>query len=80
MTKKRTARARARSQMTLRQKSIREAHADIATYLAGDPSRVEVSAVRIRDDVDVKAIRETMALSQSQFARLFGIKLSVVQC
>lgn len=35
--------------------------------------------MRIPDDIDVKAIRENMALSQSQFARLFGIKLSVVQ-
>ena len=35
--------------------------------------------MHIPDDIDVKSIRENMALSQSQFARLFGIKLSVVQ-
>ena len=61
------------------QKSIRSAHADISAYLAGDPSRVETSTVHIPEDIDVKSIRENMALSQSQFARLFGIKLSVVQ-
>lgn len=32
--------------MSLR-KSIREAHADVAAYLAGDPSRVEISTVTV---------------------------------
>ena len=59
--------------------SLKEARADISAYLAGDESRVVTTTVRIPDDIDVKSIRENMALSQSQFARLFGIKLSVVQ-
>ncbi len=72
-------RATDRREPTPLQKSIREARADIATYLAGDPSRVEISTVRIPDDIDVRAVRKGLALSQSQFARLFGINLSVVQ-
>jgi putative transcriptional regulator len=60
-------------------KPIRDARADIAAYLAGDESRIEVTTVHIPDDIDVKAVRENMALSQSQFARLFGFNLSVVQ-
>ena len=59
--------------------SLKEARADISAYLAGDESRVVTTTVRIPDDIDVKSIRENMALSQSQFARLFGIRLSVVQ-
>ena len=73
------AKSRAQSRLTSLQESIREARKDIGAYLAGDLSRVEISTARIPDDIDVKSIRENLALSQSQFARLFGIKLSVVQ-
>ncbi len=73
------ARGRSRGQERSLLSSLQEAHADIAAYLAGDESRLVTSTVRIPDDIDVKSIRENMALSQSQFARLFGIKLSVVQ-
>ncbi len=73
------ARGRSQGQERSLLSSLQEAHADIAAYLAGDESRLVTSTVRIPDDIDVKSIRENMALSQSQFARLFGIKLSVVQ-
>jgi putative transcriptional regulator len=60
-------------------KSIRDAGKDIAAYLAGDAARVTVETFRVPDDVDVKAIRAKLALSQAQFAQLFGFSLSAVQ-
>lgn len=42
-----SARLSPRERVTPLQKSIREAHADIAAYLAGDPSRVEISTVTV---------------------------------
>ena len=60
-------------------RSVRKAGADIAAYLDGDASRVRVKTVCVPDDIDVKAVREKLALSQAQFADLFGFKLSTVQ-
>ena len=78
-SKRAKAKPRARPRLTPLQESIREAHADLAALFAGDPSRVEITTVRISDDIDVKSIRENLALSQSQFSRLFGIRLSIVK-
>lgn len=61
------------------QTSISEARADILAYLGGNSSRVTVQTVRIPDEIDVKAIRDSLSLSQKQFADLFGFKLSAVQ-
>ncbi len=63
---------------TLRQ-SIKEARADIAAYLDGDDSRVHIRALKVPEDVDVKSVRENLALSQKQFADMFGFKLSTLQ-
>ena len=60
-------------------KSIRGAHDDIAAYLRGDASRVEIRKIRVPDDIDVKAIREKMGLTQKQFADMFGFKVQTVQ-
>lgn len=60
-------------------RAIREAHDDIASYLKGDSSRVSVQTLKIPDDVDVRAVRMKLALSQAQFAALFGFKLSTLQ-
>jgi putative transcriptional regulator len=61
------------------EKSVRGAHGDIAAYLKGDASRVHIQKLRIPDDIDVKAVRENMGLSQKQFADLFGFKVQTVQ-
>ena len=58
---------------------LREGRKDIKAYLRGDGSRVTVSTVAIPDDVDVKAIRERQGLSQSEFAKAYGFKLSAVK-
>lgn len=60
-------------------RSIRDARADIAAYLAGDSSRVTIQTLHVPDDVDVKAVRETLGLSQAQFAKMFGFNLSTLQ-
>lgn len=63
---------------TLR-KSIRNARHEIAAYLNGDVSGVKIQSLRVPDDVDVKAVRESLALTQKQFADMFGFKLATVQ-
>ena len=58
---------------------LREGRKEIKAYLRGDNSTVLVSEVVIPDDVDVKAIRERQGLSQSEFAKVYGFKLSAVK-
>ncbi len=58
---------------------LREGRKDIKAYLRGDGSRVTVTAVAIPDDVDVKAIREAQGLSQAEFAKAYGFKVSAVK-
>ncbi len=58
---------------------LREGRKDIKAYLRGDDSRVTVSTVAIPDNVDVKAIRERQGLSQSEFAKAYGFKLSALK-
>jgi putative transcriptional regulator len=65
--------------MTDLRSHIREAREDIVAYLRGDASRVIVQTLRVPDDVDVRAVRESLALTQKQFADMFGFKLSAVQ-
>lgn len=38
-----------------------------------------IQTLRVPDDVDVKEVRQSLALSQKQFAEMFGFKLSAVQ-
>ena len=44
-----------------------------------DRSQVTVPAVKIPDVVNVKAIRERQGLSQSEFAKAYGFKVSAVK-
>lgn len=60
-------------------KLIEEAHEDLKAYFRGDKSRVTEHVVIVPDEVDVKAIRAKLGLSQSAFARRFGFTLSAVQ-
>lgn len=59
--------------------SIKRSHEDLKAYFRGDKSRVTEYVVIVPDDVDVKAIRAKLGLSQSAFARRFGFTLSAVQ-
>lgn len=61
------------------QKSIRDARADILAYLNGDDSRVTIQTLRVPEDIDVKSVRENLALSQRQFADMFGFNLATLQ-
>ncbi len=58
---------------------LRDGRKEIRAYLRGDDSMVIVNEVAIPDDVDVKAIRSRQGLSQSEFARTYGFKLSAVK-
>ena len=65
--------------MTKFLEQLRESRKDIKQYLSGDNSRVTVTTVKIPDDVDVKAIRARQGLSQSEFAKAYGFKVSAIK-
>lgn len=48
-------------------------------YAGGDCSKARVRVVKVPDQVDVKAIRDNLNMSQRQFAAAFGFPLSTVQ-
>jgi putative transcriptional regulator len=45
----------------------------------GEPTGVRKRVVRVPVEVDVKAIRRRLGMSQSQFARTFGFSLGTLQ-
>lgn len=59
--------------------SLRGARADLEAYFSGDESRVAIQTIRVPEDIDVKSVRENLALSQRQFAEIFGFNLSTLQ-
>ncbi|NRQ13479.1 NadS family protein [Ensifer sesbaniae] len=48
-------------------------------YAGGDESKARVRIVKVPDQVDVKAIRENLKMSQREFAAAFGFPLATVQ-
>ena len=60
-------------------RGFREAREDIEAWARGDKSRVREYTMLVPDDVDVKALRGKMGLTQADFAILYGFKLSAVQ-
>ena len=56
-----------------------EARDALRAYFAGDGSKVKAYRIEIPDQVDVKAIRGRLGLSQSAFAASFGFSLASVQ-
>jgi putative transcriptional regulator len=48
-------------------------------YAGGDSSKARVRVVKVPDQVDVKAIRDNLNMSQRQFAAAFGFPLATVQ-
>ena len=52
---------------------------EILKYEQGLNTNVRESVVVIDDDIDVKAIRERLGLSQQKFAKVFAIPVATVQ-
>jgi putative transcriptional regulator len=52
---------------------------EAAAYANGEAVEVRVSQVRVPDEVDVRAIRKRLNLSQSEFAMRFGFTASSVK-
>jgi putative transcriptional regulator len=48
-------------------------------YAGGDVSKARVRVVRVPDNVDVRAIRGSLKMSQREFAAAFGFPLATVQ-
>lgn len=48
-------------------------------HARGDDSVARVRVVRVPEQVDVKAIRQQLNMSQSEFARRFGFSLDALQ-
>ena len=59
-----------KNKLTPGQRMIESAKQALA-FAKGDPAHG--CTVHVPDDIDVKSIREKIALSQSDFARLFGL-------
>lgn len=48
-------------------------------YADGDESKARVRRIRVPDNVDVRAIRNSLQMSQKEFAAAFGFPLATVQ-
>lgn len=64
--------------MAIGKKVLRSLH-EIVEHEQGLKTNVRVSTVRIDDEIDVRAIREAMSLSQQKFADLYGLPVATVQ-
>jgi len=53
-------------------RKILEGLEDLTSHARGEKTSVRVRTVTVPDDVDVKAIRERLGLTQLQFAARFG--------
>jgi putative transcriptional regulator len=51
---------------------------DVLAFTKGDKSRAKIVAVTVAD-VDVRAARKKLGLSQDRFARAFGVSASTVR-
>lgn len=66
----------------MRKKLFNELKASLeeaAAHARGEKTGVRVRIVRVPRDVDVKAIRQQMRMTQRQFAERFGFPLGTVQ-
>ena len=58
---------------------IAEGLREAISYANGDKSRGEVHRFKVPENVDVRAIRETLGLSQPEFALRFGFSLGTLR-
>ncbi|MGH7035876.1 MAG: helix-turn-helix domain-containing protein [Stellaceae bacterium] len=52
---------------------------DMEAHLAGDKSRAVIHVVRVPEEIDVRALRKRLKLSQAQFAAKFGLDARALQ-
>jgi len=60
-------------------KKVLDSIQEILEYEEGRKTNVRVSSVTIDDEVDVRAVREALHLSQRKFAALYGLPVATVQ-
>ena len=65
--------------MTKAGKSITAGLQDALAYVQGDASRGRAQTVRVPVEVDVKAIRKRLGLTQAAFAERYGFELSSIR-
>ena len=65
--------------MTKAGKQITEGLEEALEYAKGKDTGAVVHTVSVPDRIDVKAIRSSSGLSQSQFAKLYGFNLASLQ-
>lgn len=58
---------------------ILEGLEEVAAYLDGKPAPVRVTTVNIPDEVDVRAVREAVGATQTEFAARFGIPVDTLR-
>ncbi len=59
--------------------SIRRGLEDALAYARGDKSRGRATVVRVPKQVDVKAVRKRLGLSQAAFAARFGVSIGTLR-
>jgi putative transcriptional regulator len=65
--------------MTKAGQSIAAGLQDALAYVQGDTSRGHAQVVRVPVEVDVKAIRKRLGLTQAAFAERYGFELSSIR-
>ena len=60
-------------------KKVLESIQEILDYEEGRKTNVRISSVTIDDDVDVRAVRNALDLSQQKFADLYGLPVATIQ-
>lgn len=60
-------------------KKVLESIQEILDYEEGRKTNVRISSVTIDDDVDVRAVRDALDLSQQKFADLYGLPVATIQ-
>lgn len=65
--------------MTKAGKQIIEGLEEAVAFAKGKKTGAIIHTVNVPDDIDVKTIRTSAGLSQSQFAKLYGFNLTSLQ-
>ncbi|MSQ52186.1 MAG: helix-turn-helix domain-containing protein [Betaproteobacteria bacterium] len=60
-------------------KKVLESIQEILDYEEGRKTSVRVSSLAIHDDIDVRAVRDSLELSQKKFADLYGLPVATIQ-
>lgn len=52
---------------------------DVLAHARGDPSRAHLSTVQVPREVNVRAVRQGLGMSQEEFALCFGFSLGTLR-